>query len=68
MFKDIFILLVAYFVEIVHVELPDKGWEISMSEVDWKNLLFKAFNVEDSEVCAFFVPKYDVSVGIVLNS
>jgi hypothetical protein len=45
MFKDVFILLVAYFVEVIHVKLPNKGGEIAVAEINWKNLLLEAVHI-----------------------
>ena len=56
MLENVLILLVSNLVEIIHVELPDKRREVSMSEVDWEDLLLKTVNIEDSEVGSFLVP------------
>ena len=34
MLEDVFVLLVADFVEIVHVELPDEGGEVPVAKVE----------------------------------
>ena len=34
MFEDVFVLFVSDFVEIVHVELTDKGGKVAVPEVD----------------------------------
>ena len=35
MLENVLILLVSNLVEIIHVELSDKGREVTVSEVDW---------------------------------
>ena len=55
-FKDILVLFVADLMEIIHVELPDKRREISMSKIDRKDLLLKSINVKDCEVGSIFIP------------
>ena len=60
MLKNVFILLVSDFVEIIHVELSDKRREISMSKVDRKYFLFKTINVQDGEVGSLLVPDHDL--------
>jgi hypothetical protein len=67
MFENVFILLVSDFMEIIHVELPDKGGEISMSEVNWENDLLKLFNVSDNKVCSLIIPRYDIFELAILN-
>lgn len=44
-FKDVLVLLVADLVEIVHVELPDKGREVAVPEVGGQDLLLEALNI-----------------------
>ncbi len=34
MLKDVLIIIVSDFVKVIHIELPDKRREISMSKVD----------------------------------
>lgn len=34
MLEDVFVLLVSYLVEIIHVELSDEGGKIAMSKVN----------------------------------
>jgi hypothetical protein len=43
--KDILVELVADFVEIVHVELPDEGGEVFVAEVDGQDVLLEALHV-----------------------
>jgi len=57
-FEDVFILFVADFVEIVHVELPYKGRKVSVPEVSRQDFLLEAFNIENGEVRAFLVPNH----------
>ena len=60
MLEYVLILLIAYFVEIVHVELPDEGAEISVPEVDRQNLLLETVHVQDGEVRALVVPEHHI--------
>jgi hypothetical protein len=46
---DVFPLVVAYFFEAVHVELPDEGGEIAMLEVDGEDILGEAGDALDGE-------------------
>lgn len=56
MLEDVLVLFVANLMEVIHVELPDEGTEVSVAEVDGKNVLFEAFDVEDGKVGSVFVP------------
>ena len=67
MLKDAFILFISNFVEIVHVELSNKGGEISMPEVDRQNFLFKTVKIQDSKVGSFFIPYNNIWVAFVLH-
>ena len=60
MLENALILLIAYFVEIIHVELPDERREISVPEVDRQNLLLETVHVQDGEVRALVVPEHHV--------
>jgi hypothetical protein len=53
--------------EIIHVELPNKGGEVFVAEVGRQDLLLKTLDVKDGEMGAIFVPADDVRVGLVLN-
>ena len=59
-FKDALVLFIANFVEVIHVELPDEGGEVAVSEVDGKDLLFEAIDVDNGEVGSFVVPSDDL--------
>lgn len=65
--EDILVELVADFVEIVHVELPDEGGEVFVAKVDGQDLLFEALHVQDGEVGAVFTPADYVGVDVVLS-
>jgi hypothetical protein len=54
--KDVLVLLVSNFVEVIHVELSDKRGKVFVSEVDRKDLLFEPINIKDCEVSSFLVP------------
>jgi hypothetical protein len=45
MLEYVFILLIAYLVEVIHVELAHKGGKIAVSEVGREYLLLEAFDV-----------------------
>ena len=67
MLEDVLVLFVANFVEVVHVELADKGTEVAMSEKDRQNLLLELLHVVNSEVSSFFVPTSCHRVGVILD-
>ena len=56
MLENVLILLVSNLVEIIHVELPNERREVTVSKVDWEDLLFETVNIEDSEVSSFLIP------------
>ena len=60
MLKNVLILLIPNFVEVIHVELPDKGGEVAVPEVDGKDLRLEAVHIEDGEVGSFLVPGDDL--------
>lgn len=65
--ENIFVLLVAYFVKVIHVELSHEGGEVTMAKVDGENLLLKLVDVDDDEVGAFLVPGHHILIIVVLN-
>jgi hypothetical protein len=65
--ENVLILFVAYFVEIIHVELADEGGEVAVSEVHRQDLLLEPLHLQNREVRALLVPDHDIGVGIVLN-
>lgn len=56
MLKNVLVLLISDFVEIIHVELSDKGGEVTVPKVYRKDFLFEAINIKDGEVGSFLVP------------
>ena len=50
------ILLVPNFMKIVHVELPHKGREVAVSEVDGQYLGLELLNIYNSEACPMLIP------------
>lgn len=60
MLKNVLILLISNFVEVIHVELSDEGGEVAVPEVDRKDLRLEAVHIEDSEVGSFLVPGDDL--------
>lgn len=67
MLKDILILFIANLMEVIHVELSDKGAEVAVAEVDREDFLLEAVNVKDGEVGSVFVPGGYGGVGLILN-
>lgn len=59
--------LVAYLVEIIHIKLPNKWWEIAMAKIDGKHFLLKLVNVLDNKGRSVMVPLNDVLVLLILN-
>ena len=58
MLKNVLILFISDFMEIIHVQLSDKGREVTVSEVDRKDLLLKAINIKNCEVGPLLVPDH----------
>ena len=56
MLENALILLIAYFVEIIHVELPDERREISVPEVGGQDFLLKKTHIKNGKVCALIIP------------
>lgn len=67
MFKNAFIAVISDFVEVIHVELPDKGAEISVSEMHRKNLLLEFFHIDNDEAVSLFTPADDFFILMVLR-
>lgn len=65
--ENIFVLLVANFVKVVHIELPHEGGEVAMAKIDGENLLLKLVDVDDDEIGAFLVPRHNILIVVVLN-
>ena len=53
-------ILSSFLVEIVHVELSDKGSEIVVLEVSRKDLLAEFRRFFDNKSCAFRIPVNDI--------
>ena len=60
MLKNVLILFIPNFVEVIHVELSDEGGEVAVPEVDGKDLRLEAVHIEDGEVGSFLVPGDDL--------
>ena len=54
--KNVFQRIFSAFVKSIHVQLPDKAMNISMSEILGKDGVFKKFNILDRELFAIFCP------------
>lgn len=67
MFKYVPVEFVAYFVEVIHVELSDEGGEISVSKVDGEDLLLEFFDVQNGEADALVIPAHNVRVLTALS-
>lgn len=67
MFKNVFIIIVSDFVEVIHVQLSHKGRKISMPEMNRQNFLLELLNINDNEIGSFLVPRYDILIDIILN-
>ena len=67
MLKNVFILFIADFVEIIHIELANKRGEVTMSKVNGQNLLLKSLHIQNSEIGALFVPCNNARMLIALN-
>lgn len=67
MLENVFVVVISNFVKIIHVELTDKWWKISMAEMDWKDLFFEFLDVDNDKIGSFLVPSDDVLVDVVLN-
>lgn len=63
-----YFLFLSDFVEIVHIELPDKGGELFVFEILGKDLVFKAFFVFDDKGVALVGPLDDVGVDWILQN
>lgn len=67
MLEDVLVLFVADLMEVIHVELSNKGAEVAVPKVDGQDLLLEALDVEDGKVGAVLVPGSDGAVGIILS-
>lgn len=67
MLEDVLVLLVADFMEVIHVELPNKGREVAVPEVSRQYLLLEPLNIKDGEVGTLLIPGYNARVLISLN-
>ena len=54
------VLFISDLVEIIHVELADKGGEVAVPEVDGKYLFLEAIDIKDCKVGSFLVPGDDL--------
>ena len=66
MFENWDFLFFAYFVKIVHVELPHEGRKFLMLEIFGQNLVFKKILIFNNEAVAIISPLYDMTVLSVL--
>ena len=62
MLKDRNFLFFTYFVEIVHVELPDKRRELLMFEIFGKNFILKQFLILNDEAISVISPLDNMTV------
>jgi hypothetical protein len=68
MFKDGNLLLFAYFVEVVHIQLPNKRWKFTMFKILWKNLFGEFLFVFNDKAIPLISPFNDVAIFFILNS
>ena len=66
MIKAVLIRIVASFVEVVHVELPDKGRKVTMLEELVENFVSKFVGLFNNETISFFIPTYHIIICGVL--
>lgn len=64
-YGDLF--LFSNFVEIVHVELPNKGWELAMLKIFGQNLFRKFLLVFHNEAVALVSPFHNICNSFVLD-
>ena len=62
MLKDRNFLFFTYFVEIVHVELPDKRRELLMFEIFGKNFILKQFLILNDEAISVISPLDNMTI------
>ena len=67
MLKNVLVGIVSDFMEIVHIELPHKWWEIAMAEEEGEHLLLELVNFTDDESGAVWIPANDILVLLILN-
>lgn len=65
--KNALVILVSYFVKIIHVELAHKRREVAMTEVYWQNFLLEPVDVQNCEIGTLFVPSCDIMVVRILS-
>lgn len=65
--KNVLVAVISDLVEVIHVELSNKGAEISVSEMYRKNLLLELLDIDNGKAVSFFVPGDDIFVFKVLR-
>jgi hypothetical protein len=55
------------FVKVIHVELSDKRWKVTVFEVLWQNDVAKVINKHDLKAILFLGPTNDVIVLLCIN-
>ena len=66
MIKAVLIRIVASFVEVVHVELPDKGRKVTVLEELVENFVGEFVGLFNNEAISFFIPTYHIIICGVL--
>jgi hypothetical protein len=61
-FEDRDFFFFTNFVKVVHVELPDKGWEFFVFEIFREDLVFEEVLVLDDEAAAVISPFDDMTI------
>ena len=61
------VVLYLDFVEVIHVELPDKGGVVAVAKVLGKNLVLQLANIFNFEASALLLPLDDVGMLVELS-
>ncbi len=67
MFENVFVVVISDLVEIIHVQLPNKRWEVSVAKMYRKHLFLKFLDIDDDEIGPLLVPGDDILVDVVFQ-
>ena len=67
MLENVFVIVVSDLVEVIHVKLTNKWWEISVTKMYWEHLLLEFLDIDNDEIGSLLVPGDYILVNVVLN-
>lgn len=67
MFKNWNLFFFSYFMEVIHIELPNKRGKFAVLKIFGKYLFHKFVLIFDNEAIAFISPLHNTAISLILQ-